>query len=83
MQQFTSFPNHLFDFADVVFVVPLQLTGTVEGILYRHQTWHYQISTDPETDRWWSEDQLTFAAEPIALDDSSPPPDPNVPATPP
>jgi hypothetical protein len=83
MQQFTLFPNHLFDFADVVFVIPLQTMGTVEGILYRDQIWHYQISTDLKRDGWWPENQLAFAAEPLAPDGGCPPPDTSLLETPP
>lgn len=43
MIQESPFPNHQFDFADVVSVLPLQENGTVEGIVYRGKRWYYLI----------------------------------------
>lgn len=61
-QESTPFPNHQFDFADVVFVLPLHENGTVKGILYREKLWYYLITLSSASDSWWREDQLAFTA---------------------
>lgn len=71
-QEFTPFPNHQFDFADVVFVRPLQKQGPVAGIVYRNQLWYYLVAIESESERWWREDQLTFSAPELAPCDNTP-----------
>lgn len=61
-QESPSFPNHQFDFADIVLILPLQATGAVMGILYRDQHWYYRIDLASTSDDWWHEEQLVFAA---------------------
>jgi hypothetical protein len=71
--QDSAFPNHRFDFADHVFVLPLQKEGTVEGILYRDKLWYYLITIASASDSWWREDELAFdASEHLAACERSP-----------
>lgn len=60
-QESIPFPNHLFDFADVVLVLPLQENGIVQGIRHRDERWYYEIDLGAKSDDWWREDQLAFA----------------------
>lgn len=55
------FPNHQFDFGDLVFVLPLQQNGTVAGILHHQESWLYRVNGLQMGDDWWQEGQLTFA----------------------
>jgi hypothetical protein len=60
IQESAPFPNHQFDFADVVLVIPLQEHGIVIGILYRNPDWYYRIELRSKHETWWAEDQLTW-----------------------
>ena len=64
------FPDHQFDFGDVIFVLPLQAHGTVEGIVQDDNTWLYRVIGN---DRWWRESQLAFAAPEGFTSESIPP----------
>lgn len=59
----TPFPNHQFDFGDLIFVLPLQQTGTVEGILYHWESkaWSYRVVIWPVNESWWQEKQVSDA----------------------
>jgi hypothetical protein len=71
-QESTPFPNHQFDFADIVFVQPLQKQGPVAGIVYRNQLWYYLVAIESDSDDWWREDQLAFSAPESTLCDLPP-----------